>query len=152
MERVPEDDLDFDEDLIFTYQGKRFTGIGYETSPDGGLSEVMYVDGMQDGVGRDLYPDGSVKYECHYKANLRHGTIREYSPDHRLTLEAVFGYDILLVKKAYDETGRLSDMFELQPGGPEYALYRRREQRLHWPSVDEAATRLARRNWRDGPS
>jgi hypothetical protein len=29
---VPDDDLDFDEDLIHTYRGELFTGVGYEES------------------------------------------------------------------------------------------------------------------------
>jgi hypothetical protein len=49
-ERVPDVELDYDEDLIYLYHGKRFTGTAYEDAPGVGLSEASDVDGWQGGA------------------------------------------------------------------------------------------------------
>lgn len=59
--RVPHEELDFDENLIYFHNRVRFTGIGYEDSPVRGLSEISYRDGYQDGPSRDWYPSGTLK-------------------------------------------------------------------------------------------
>jgi hypothetical protein len=51
--RVPDSELDFDEDSFCTYNGVPFTGVGYEVVPDRGLSEVTYREGLQEGPARD---------------------------------------------------------------------------------------------------
>lgn len=51
--RVPDDKLDFDSDLIYYYEGRPFTGTGYSQDPGHGLSEISYVNGLQEGVSRD---------------------------------------------------------------------------------------------------
>ena len=45
--RVPAEELDFDDDQTFLYQGIPFTGVAYEAEPDGCTSNTRYVDGLQ---------------------------------------------------------------------------------------------------------
>jgi hypothetical protein len=69
--RVPDDQLHYDENLIYTYRGERFTGVGYEDVPGRGLEEISYVDGLQEGPARDWYPSGQLRGETMFRANGR---------------------------------------------------------------------------------
>lgn len=56
---VPDSDLDFDSDLVFTLNGAAFTGIAYEESAELWRSEITYRDGIQEGAAREWSPPGS---------------------------------------------------------------------------------------------
>jgi antitoxin component YwqK of YwqJK toxin-antitoxin module len=79
--------LDFDEDLVYTLNGERFTGVGFEDVPSSGLSEIAYVDGLQEGLSRAFYPNGGRRAESVYKANSLHGPTREFASDGTLLRE-----------------------------------------------------------------
>ena len=61
--RIPDSELDFDSDLVVTLEGVPFSGIAFEAHPEGGVSEVTYRKGRQEGPARDLYPSGAVRAE-----------------------------------------------------------------------------------------
>lgn len=73
---VPDSELDHDEELVYTHHRQRFTVIGFEDAPGGGVSEISYRDGMQDGVARDWYPSGALKGEAQFRENVQHGWLR----------------------------------------------------------------------------
>ena len=58
--RVPMDEIDFDEELVYTYRGELFTGVAYEESVEHGLSETSFRDGKQNGAARDWSPNGQI--------------------------------------------------------------------------------------------
>jgi antitoxin component YwqK of YwqJK toxin-antitoxin module len=60
---VPDALLDFDENLVCTYEGERFTGVGYKDVPGYAVSEISHVDGLQEGPAREWYPSGQLKAE-----------------------------------------------------------------------------------------
>lgn len=67
--RIPDDQLEFEEDLVFRYKDARFTGIAYELWPNGQTwSEISYVAGLQNGVAREWDASGHLLGESHYKA------------------------------------------------------------------------------------
>lgn len=127
--RVPDALLDYDAELIYTYNGQRFTGVGYEEEPERGLSEISYVDGVQEGPSRDWYPSGQLKGETIYKDNVRHGHNREFREDGTLSLEEIYEHGVLVRSATFDENGNMVERFELSRDSPNFArLQRLRKQ------------------------
>jgi hypothetical protein len=62
--RVPDDQIDYTDDLVYFYEEERLTGIGYDDAPGFGLSDISYVGGFQQGPARDWYPSGQLKSEA----------------------------------------------------------------------------------------
>jgi hypothetical protein len=82
-------DLDYDGELIFTYEGQPFSGVAYEDVPGKWYSEVTYRAGMQEGPARDWYPSGSLKGESYHHENALHGISREFDETGRLRSEEI---------------------------------------------------------------
>lgn len=123
--RVPDELLDYNEELFYTYNGESFTGIGYADVPGHGLSEISYVDGAQDGPARDWYPSGQLKYEANYKKNTRHGNTREFREDGSLFSETVYDHGVLVQSVTYDSQGKVVDHYEVSEGDPNFSQLRR---------------------------
>jgi hypothetical protein len=133
MARVPDSELDFDEELIYRHNGILFTGIGYDEMPGKGLSEVSYRDGMQDGVARDWYPSGKVKGESHFRENSLHGLKREFDDSGNLISESVYEYDILVNFVKRDASGQVIDSFHIDVDSSNYARLERLRCDKGWP-------------------
>ncbi|WP_405873883.1 MULTISPECIES: toxin-antitoxin system YwqK family antitoxin [unclassified Streptomyces] len=118
MNEVPDDDLDFDEDLIYTYRGELFTGVGYEESDGRRISEIHYVNGRQEGVSRGWHADGSLCEETSYRQNVLHGTRFRYDTEGHVRLEEKYEYGILLSKVERNAQREVTDTFELTPTDP----------------------------------
>ena len=126
--RVPDSELDFDDELIYRWHGSLFTGIGYEDVPGRGLSEISYRYGTQEGPARDWYPSGALKGESHFREGVLHGIAREYAEDGTLLKEASHEYGILVGRQERDVSGEMVTTFTLDPKGQTYATleqYRR---------------------------
>jgi antitoxin component YwqK of YwqJK toxin-antitoxin module len=95
--RVPDRELDFDSELVYRWNGRLFTGIGFEHEPDGSVSEISYVDGWQHGVSRDWYPSGALRSESAFYANCLHGWSREYDESGSVRAETLYEYGIATV-------------------------------------------------------
>jgi hypothetical protein len=118
MPRVPDDDLDMDADQRVSYEGRRFTGIGFEDNRDGGRDEIAYRDGYQHGPARTLAADGTVLAEDWYCKAIRHGISREFKADGSL-LSAV-GYDGGTVVWRVSFNGdRITEQWSLPADAPE---------------------------------
>jgi hypothetical protein len=123
--RVPDSELDFDEDSFCTHNGVPFTGVGYEDVPGRGLSEVTYRDGFQEGPARDWFPSGALKAESYFKDNVYHGPSREFDEEGRSVLEEFYEYGILVESVRKDSSGKVTDAFVLDPDNPNFALLER---------------------------
>lgn len=122
MIRVDEDTLEYTNESIYMWQGKPFTGIGYECLPNGDLiSEVSYVDGIQRGIAREWYSSGQLHVEEHYIDGSKHGECREWFENGQLKIEAVYEFSILVKQKMWDEKGRLVKVFEIDEGDSLYS-------------------------------
>ncbi|MCH5676184.1 toxin-antitoxin system YwqK family antitoxin [Streptomyces gilvus] len=132
MNEVPDDDLDFDEDLIYTYRGKLFTGIGYEESDGRRISEIRYVNGRQEGVSRDWHAEGSLSEEATYRQNVLHGRRVCYDTEGHVLLEEEYEYGILLSKVERDSDGEVTDSFELKPTDPLWNTLADFRERFKW--------------------
>ncbi len=123
--RVPDALLDFDENIVFTYKGQLFTGIAYEDDPVHGLSEISYVDGLQEDPARDWYPSGQLKAEVMFHANSRHGHDREYREDGTLAAETIYEHGVRVSSRTLADDGRVMDRWDISEGSPNFARLQR---------------------------
>jgi antitoxin component YwqK of YwqJK toxin-antitoxin module len=124
VERVPDEELDYDEDLVYLYAGKRFTGIGFDEAPGVGRSEISYVDGWQEGAARDWYPSGKIKAEYMYHKSSRNGLSREFREDGTLISEEQYVASLLVHAVYFDGDGVATEEFDLPRSDPSYpAVY-----------------------------
>ena len=128
--RVRDDELDYDDELIYTFRGGRFTGIGYEDVPGRGVSEVSYQDGLQDGPARDWYPSGVLKGESIYRRNLLHGHVREFRENGTLILDKEYEYGILVRGVEYNDSGDMISSSSLTEDSPNYSRLQRLRERF----------------------
>jgi antitoxin component YwqK of YwqJK toxin-antitoxin module len=135
VKRVTDDDLILGDDYAFYYEGAPFTGISYDTHPDGTLwSEITYVRGLKHGPSRTLYPNGQVKSETHYKLSYAHGWKEEWYPDGRIKRRTLYELAVPVAVQEYDHDGKLLQDTKIDPGSDDYrrleAARRDEEQRL----------------------
>lgn len=129
--RVPDDELNFDyldndSHLVFTYKGKRFTGVSYDDDPVDGLWEVSYVDGLQEGPERKWYLSGQLKSETMFRADMRHGHNREYREDGTLASESLYEYGVRVSARTFAEDGSVVDSFVISEESRDFDLLQRR--------------------------
>jgi antitoxin component YwqK of YwqJK toxin-antitoxin module len=123
--RIPDDELDFDENLNYFHNGELFTGVGYSDIPGGGLSEISYRNGLQHGAARDWYPSGMLKGEWIFRHNVRHGVSRELREDGSLISEKVYEFGILVESKEFDPAGRVAESFKISEDSPNFRRLQR---------------------------
>ena len=89
--RVNIDNLDFNDDLQYFYDGEPFTGETVETAPTGEvIALTTFRDGIEHGPQRGWYRDGSKKSEVTAVNGLAVGTAREWHPNGQLAEESEF--------------------------------------------------------------
>ncbi len=76
--RVPDDELDYDQRLIYQLARPSLTDTAYEDRNGRLDSEIEDRDGYQEGVSRCFYPSGFVKVATDYRYNSVYGYGREY--------------------------------------------------------------------------
>ena len=121
--RVNYDDLEADPEWIwesfYYFNGKPFTGVAYETFPDGQLwSEVEYVDGRAEGKCREWYLSGDLKYEGYDGASKRYTWYFEWFEDGTRKEEKVLEWHKLIKHNIWNESGELISSYE-SPEEPE---------------------------------
>ncbi|GGK05300.1 hypothetical protein GCM10010123_38960 [Pilimelia anulata] len=94
MPRVSDEHLDFDDDQVFYFEGRRFTGISFSDEPV--RSEISYVNGLQNGPARDWYSSGGLMSETNYRDDVKHGEEREYFEDGLLKARRLYENGVLV--------------------------------------------------------
>jgi antitoxin component YwqK of YwqJK toxin-antitoxin module len=126
VKRVTDDDLILGDDYAFYYDGEPFTGIRYETRPDGTLwSELTYVRGLQDGASRTFYPNGQMQSQTHYKMSVAHGWDDEWYPKGGIKRRTLYELAVPVHMQEFDQEGKLIRETKIDPASDEY---RRLEQ------------------------
>ena len=90
MSRVPDAELDYDDEQVYRWHGELFTGIGCSDEPV--RSEVTYEDGQQTGPARDFHPSGQVSAESWYHLGTLHGWSRTYAEDGEILSETLYEF------------------------------------------------------------
>ncbi|WP_250290208.1 hypothetical protein [Frankia sp. CiP1_Cm_nod1] len=130
--RVPDAELDFDENMVYTHRGALFTGIGYEEVPGRGISEIGYRRGLQERPARDWYPSGKIKGESYFRENVPHGAFREFDEGGNLRFDAVYEYGILVSSVRTDHSGAIIESFEIDSSNSNFLLLERLRREKSW--------------------
>ncbi|MFF3687537.1 toxin-antitoxin system YwqK family antitoxin [Streptomyces sp. NPDC002187] len=101
----PEVDMDYGGRLL--YRGELFAGEVTEHLGGDLVSLDNYMDGVQHGLSREWYRDGTLRSEGTARMGLPVGISREWHPNGTLAAERVFAEDGLttLADRAWDEQG-----------------------------------------------
>ncbi len=105
-ERLNIEDLEHDEDLRLTHDGRPVDGEVVRLDAAGRVVEsVTYKGGIQSGWTREYHPDGSLRAEYWYVGGTRRGTGREWHPNGRLRAEVEYLQGRVLSRREWDEAG-----------------------------------------------
>jgi antitoxin component YwqK of YwqJK toxin-antitoxin module len=94
--KVPYDDLDYDEELTYEYEGSPCTGVAFEDVPGKWYTEIRFQYGMQTGPAREWTPTGVLKSESEYRNGVLHGESSEFDEGGRLLQRKSYEYGILV--------------------------------------------------------
>jgi antitoxin component YwqK of YwqJK toxin-antitoxin module len=104
---VDEELLKWDEDVV-CYNGKPFTGVGYERHPNGAIiRETPYKNGFPHGIIREWDPTGQLIFEGECKNGKAHGRFTYWYPDGTVKSIAHYEWGVQVDYKEWDEEGRL---------------------------------------------
>jgi antitoxin component YwqK of YwqJK toxin-antitoxin module len=137
---VPDSELDFDPDLIFTHNGELFTGISYEENPEIGRCEISYRDGMQAGWARDWYPSKVLKSESYYVRGVPHGPSRDFDSSGSLSIESNYEYGIRVLTRHFNSEGQVTATEEIDPNDGAFELLERYRVERRWDPQWSAPT------------
>ena len=88
--------------------GKPFTGLTYETYPNGNLVYYCYYkNGFSDGDFIEFYNDGKVKSMQYMQRGRTFGIEKNWYNNGILKLEGRYEYGVCLTLKEWDEKGNL---------------------------------------------
>lgn len=85
---------------MYNYKGKPFTGLLIEYYDNSSVifSETEYQNGYEDGVEREFYENGKMKYENHRKNNMLDGICKDWDKDGNLISEQIWSKGKLIKK------------------------------------------------------
>ena len=110
VERIDIDDSEVDMDYggRVLYRGALFTGEVTEHSGDALISLDGYVDGVQHGLSREWYEDGTLRSEGTAHMGRPVGISKEWHPNGMLASERVFAEDglTMLADRSWDTAGQ----------------------------------------------
>jgi antitoxin component YwqK of YwqJK toxin-antitoxin module len=133
-QKVPYDDLDYDGDLVYTYQGHPYTGIAFEDVPGKWYTELSFEDGLQTGWGREWLPSGTLKSESEYRYNVLHGESREFDEDGHLRSRSQYEYGILVSKEDIDPEGQIRYEWKIGKNDSLYQMLIDYRSSAGWPA------------------
>ncbi|MEU8292163.1 hypothetical protein [Streptomyces pseudogriseolus] len=105
---IDDPDVDMDDAQRLLYRGEPFTGEVTEHLQGKLVSLDVYRDGIQDGLSREWYKDGTPRSEGTVRDGLPRGEFREWHANGVLASRKVFDNDGLTLREddQWDETGR----------------------------------------------
>ncbi|VTS06064.1 toxin-antitoxin system YwqK family antitoxin [Tuwongella immobilis] len=137
MNQVPDELLDYDEDLgVYTFNGEPFTGLAFQSGPGGWIrSDEEYRDGLPWGVSRTWHSSTQLASESRTVGGVWHGPRREWHPTGQLALEEELEFGIALRRRRWDESGAIVEDFLLLETDPNYEtllMFRKHNPRYRW--------------------
>jgi len=108
MKIIDQDELAYENDGSYTYEGEPFTGTARLYDEDGKiLSEASYVNGMQHGIARYWFPSGELMSEENFVRNSSDGVSRVWYQNGKLKREMTIEHGICTRAKEWNENGDL---------------------------------------------
>lgn len=126
---VLDDDLEFGPDHLYYWEGKPFSGVATGEDEEG-TYEVQYVDGLEEGVSKQWYPDGALKQVTECRKGARHGEFRILSRNGSLLAHGRYEFGIKLAYEEFDSDGNTISHYKLATSDPMWEVlesFRRRE-------------------------
>lgn len=76
-------ELRYDQEFgVYCYQGRPFTGVSTQRSPDGQLESIVsYVNGLAHGIAVGWYPNGQIELYNEVACGVRNGLYIEWAED-----------------------------------------------------------------------
>ncbi|MCG6144560.1 toxin-antitoxin system YwqK family antitoxin [Leptospira bandrabouensis] len=74
-------DLSLGLESIYYYKGQKFSGKMKSIHPNGTVRITTFLNGLEDGLTSDTYPNGQISAEYFYKQGKRIGTHRGWYED-----------------------------------------------------------------------
>jgi antitoxin component YwqK of YwqJK toxin-antitoxin module len=104
--RVSLDDIDWTDELQVTFNGEPVTGEVVDLDQHGRPIEVVTYDyGIQEGLTRRFYPDGSVQFELWYEVGIPVGVGRTWYENGQLQSETRYSQGNVVEKRTWAEDG-----------------------------------------------
>ena len=126
------DDLDYLSEGIFVLNGKPFTGTAIDRDVEGRKeSEVLFVDGHEDGVARSWHANGQLRSEIPYRLGVAHGSCRKWYEDGALKSEEKVEFGILMKRVVRDPNGDVVESYERRPSDPLHEKVLKQRQGSH---------------------
>ncbi|MET9320878.1 hypothetical protein ABZX75_11940 [Streptomyces sp. NPDC003038] len=115
---VDDPDVDMDDAQRLLYRGELYTGEVIEYLSGVLVSQDSYVSGLQDGLSREWYKDGTLRSEGTVRRGRPRGEFMEWHPNGVLKSRQIFDDSGLVLKEEYewDETGRPTRAWTLTEG------------------------------------
>lgn len=131
--KVPFDELDYDGELSYTYQGHPYTGVSFEDVPGRWYTEIDLEDGMQTGWAREWLPSGALKSEAEYRYNVLHGESRKFDDEGHLRSRGQYEFGILVRQEDIDPEGKVVHEWEIGSDDSLYQLLIKYRSSKGWP-------------------
>ncbi|WP_316754210.1 toxin-antitoxin system YwqK family antitoxin [Streptomyces herbicida] len=105
---IDDPEVDMDEARRLLCRGKPFTGEVTEHLVGMLVSLDIYVDGIQNGLSREWYKDGTLRSEGTVYKGLPRGEFKEWHPNGTLASRKIFDDDGLTLREEFtwDEDGQ----------------------------------------------
>ncbi|MBT2492758.1 hypothetical protein J7E96_30465 [Streptomyces sp. ISL-96] len=116
---VDDPEVDMDDAQRLLYRGELFTGEVAEYSSGSLVSLDKYTKGIQDGLSREWYADGTIRSEGTVRSGLPRGEFKEWHPNGVLASRKVFDEDGLTLREEFkwDEQGQPTRSWRLEGDG-----------------------------------
>jgi hypothetical protein len=113
--RVRSEQLDYNEDGLYCYEGKPFTGIEVFEKNGWLQGEHELRQGVKWGRQRSWHRPGVPEEEAECAWGGYHGSVRKWHWNGQLALEGDYEHGIRVRAKEWDEEGKLTDDYTIQP-------------------------------------
>lgn len=122
MARVNWADLDQSDDgLLVLYRGKNFSGVAFETTPDGKMvSETEYDNGQRTGISREWSPAGVLMKEQSLAFDAARGRKRTWYESGALKSDGLYELGICLREQQWAPDGSLTRDFVMAEDHPQF--------------------------------
>jgi hypothetical protein len=105
--RINEDDLYQEDDYCPHWNGKKFTGIGYEEVNGVIYTETSYKNGVSDGVYQEFSETGTLLKKSYLKDGKGYGVSKSWDKTEKLREISIYSKTGIIFQQKWDISGRL---------------------------------------------